>query len=229
MDSMTTSEAGALLGITRNSVTVLAEQGDLIVSGRVGSAILLEANSVQRLSLHPDRRGRPLDTPTAWAAISILSGGKAAWMGDRQRSRLKARLRSVSAGQLSWLARRRARMVTLRASGSYLTDIEVALMLSGVSEINTSSVYFGLIEDRTRIEGYTDQKGLDALIDAYHLVPDPVGNVIVHQVDFPEAFKVCSSAVLTALDLAVSIDVRERAAGLRVLQSILDQHAAKTP
>lgn len=221
MLSMTTNEAAEVLGVSGHEARRLARAGELLIVGRIGQNILLDAGSVQQHAARSQTRGRPWDQRTAWAAVDLLNGGRATWLSSAARSRLRAKLAGLSAEDCSALARRRARAQIFRASGSFLPDLRHALVASGVSDLHRTDVYFGLAVGGDQVEGYTDAAGVAELIAAFHLVADPVGNVTLHEVQFTAGLSAGSSAALTALDLSNSLDVRERSAGLRVLSELL--------
>lgn len=132
----------------RRDVLFLAQAGELIVTERIGRTFLLDAASVHRASRNHARHGRPWDEATAWAAIDLLRGGHASWLGVRQRSRLKSRLATLSADDFGWLVRRRAQTHTLRASTSYLVDVQEALVRSGAADTRRTDTGFGLATRR---------------------------------------------------------------------------------
>ncbi len=220
---MTTDEAAELLGVSRQEARRLARAGNLLIVERVGQTMLLDAASVQRAAARSRIRGRLWEQHTAWGAVDLLNGGWAAWLSYAARSRLKSKLGHISATELSHLASRRARTHTFRASSSYLTDIQQALVASGAADIQRTDAEFGLAANSDRVEGYTDAAGLAEIVDAFDLVADTAGNVTVHETTFTEGLSAGSSAALTALDLSDSLDVRERSAGLRVLEQLLTE------
>jgi hypothetical protein len=219
--TMTTAEAGDLLRVSRHQVAVLARTGELGVVGRVGNSIILDAASVYRLAQQEHRRGRPWDAPTAWAAVDLLNGWDAPWVGGSQRSRLRSALRGLEPTQLVSMARRRASDRRFRASRSFLPGIQEALVPSGIADIARLGADVGLSVDHGRVEGYTDPDGVADIVGSFLLVPDPSGNVLIHEALFGKGLSRGPSTVLTALDLAGSLDVRERSAGLRVLDRLL--------
>jgi excisionase family DNA binding protein len=221
MASITTTEAAEFLGVSRHEARRLARAGDLLIVERVGQAILLDAASVHRAAAQSRGRGRPWDQHTAWAAVDLLNGGRAAWLSYAARSRLRARLATLSAEDFGALARRRAVTHAFRSTASYLSEIQQSLVTSGVADLQRTDADFGLAASGERVDGYTDATGLAEIIDAFDLAADTTGNVIVHEVHFTEALSVGSSAAMTALDLSDSVDVRERSAGLRVLELLL--------
>lgn len=218
---MTTDDAAELLGVSVHEARRLARAGDLLIVERVGQAMLLDVASVHRAAAQSRIRGRLWEQHTAWAAVDLLNGGTAAWISYAARYKLRAKLAILSAEQFNALARRRAVTHSFRASGSYLADIQQSLVSSGVADTQRSDVDFGLAGGGERVEGYTDATGMAEVIDAFDLVVDTAGNVTVHETGFTEVLATGSSAALTALDLSDSLDVRERSAGLRVLDQLL--------
>lgn len=224
---MTVHEASVLLGVSRQETRRLARAGDLLIAGRVGRAMLLDAASVHRIAAQSRIRGRLWEPRTAWAAVDLLNGGTGAWLSYGARSRLRAKLAILSAEQFNALARRRAVTQTFRASGSYLADIQQTLIVSGVADTQRIDVNFGLAAGYDRAEGYTDSAGLAEIVDAFDLVADTAGNVVVHETAFTDGLSSGGSAALTALDLSDSLDVRERSAGLQVLDQLLTSIRAR--
>lgn len=226
MVSVTTTEAAEMLGVSRQETRRLARAGDLVVVERVGQAMLLDAASVQRAAGRSRIRGRLWEQHTAWAAVDLLNGGTGAWLSYAARSRLKVKLRQMSARELSYLAGHRGRAHSFRASGSYLDEIQQTLVASGVADTQRTDVEFGLAASSDRVEGYTIAAGLAEIINAFDLIADTAGNVFVHVTAFTDGLAAGSSAALTALDLSDSLDVRERSAGLRVLDQLRDDMRA---
>ena len=103
---ITTAEAARILGISTRQVRRLVALGSLREAAR---GLLVEPDIRRELSR---RQGavlrRPLDHDTAWAAIDLLSGGGASFIGDRQRSRLRQRLRASTVEDVVTMTRRRA-------------------------------------------------------------------------------------------------------------------------
>jgi hypothetical protein len=66
------------------------------------------------------------------------------------------------------------------------------------------------------VDGYTDADGAQQLIDRFFLTPDPGGNVTLRLAESPPGGRV-ADLVTVAVDLAASLDVRERSAGLALI------------
>lgn len=223
MATLTTEEAAELLGVSAHETRRLARAGDLLIVQRVGQTMLLDAASVQRAAARFRVRGRLWEPRTAWAAIDLLNGGGAAWLSYLARYKLRIKLALLSAEEFNALARRRAVTHTFRASPSYLDDVRQALVASGVADTQRTDVEFGLAASSARVEGYTDAEGLADIVEAFDLLGAPAGNVTMHETSFSDGLAAGSTAALTAVDLSDSLDVRERSAGLRVLEQLLTQ------
>lgn len=84
----------------------------------------------------------------------------------------------------------------------------------------------GLGPVQGRVDGYASPAALRRLVQRYRLQEEPGGTVTVRVTDTPTAVIADLAAgrrrVLAGLDLAGSIDPRERAAGQRILDRALD-------
>lgn len=221
MDELTTREAAELLQVSRKEVQRLARVGALATAGSFGRAVAIDPVSAQRrLNLAPGR-GRPWDPATAWGAIDLLQGGNAHWMGTSQRSRLRGRLARTDAERFAVMVRNRATSYRYRASESFLDGIADRLIPSGVSNLSVAD--FGLAAGGSTVEGYTDSRGRQDCVREFLLVPDQVGNVILHETSFLDMSTASggTGVGVTAVDLAESLETRERTAGLVVLQQLL--------
>ncbi len=146
-------------------------------------------------------------------------------MGSSQRSRLRARLARTDSERFAVMARNRAVTYRYRASESFLDGVAASLVLSGVSNLSVAD--FGLAAGGSTVEGYTDRRGHQDCVREFLLHKDQVGNVILHETPFVDIAVTGAHAgtgvAATAVDLAESLEVRERSAGLAVLQQLLDR------
>jgi len=140
------------------------------------------------------------------------------WMGESQRSRLKGRLRRLNAAELGERARERAEVTRYAAHSSagqyllgelvYATDVASRL---GLAETNN-------------IDGYLAASDMDGVVSRHGLIPDDAGAVTLRATSMDlEVVRDMSKrgVVLAALDLAESLDVRERRAGLNAHDAAL--------
>ncbi|CAM3636179.1 hypothetical protein [Isoptericola cucumis] len=167
------------------------------------------------------RRTRPWSQSTAWGAVAILTGVDAVWMGTTQRSRLKAALRSVTA--VEFLARARERAQVKQFAGHSAATWRVRDVLVDTAAVGMS---LGLAQS-ARVDGYIDAEELVELVRHYGLVPDDEGQFTIRATTFPIGTVrelAQSGVVLAGLDLAESLDTRERRVGLDALSEALGRH-----
>jgi hypothetical protein len=216
MSLLAVSEAAERLGVSVRQVQNLVARGDLRQLARG----VLDETSVERLmAVRGGSHKRAWSEATAWGAIALLSGTNGSWMGESQRARLKARLRDVNAAELVERARNRADATRYTAHSSsgqrllgelvYATDAAGRLGL-----VNTNS-----------IDGYLAASALDRVVARHGLIRDDEGRVTLRAttMDITVIRELADSGVvLSALDLAESLDVRERRAGLDALDRALE-------
>lgn len=181
----------------------------------------LDADSVEQwLAQRRGARTRAWEEPTGWAAIALLEGRSADWLGQAQRSRLRSALADIDSTELATRARNRARIHRYFAHPQALSrltrDVVPSGALTGVG---------GLTTRHDRVDGYVREEALQRLVARYRLEQDPTGTVILRETSMPRDL-VAELArgkrhVLAALDLAGSVDTRERSAGHQLLDTAL--------
>ena len=216
MRLMTVSASAERLGVSTRQVQHLVARGDL---RQVARGVIDEASIDRLLATRGGSRTRAWTEATAWGAVSLLSGGSADWMGQTQRSRLRARLRAVSATDLVAQTRERARVTRYRAHSSaerYLRDILVRATTRGEE--------FGLTATNA-VDGYLAAQDVANAVRHHGLIRDDEGRVTLRATSM-ELGLVADLAnrgpVLAALGLGESLDVRERRAGLEALDRALE-------
>lgn len=216
MSLLVVSEAAKRLGVSTRQVQHLVARGEL----RQVARGLFEESSVERfLAVRGGSHKRAWTEATAWGAVALLSSADADWMGDSQRSRLKGRLRRLGGAELVERARERAKVTRYRAhsaAGRYLlgeliyaTDVAARLGLAETSDI----------------DGYLAAEDLEGVVARHGLIRDDLGRVTLRATAIDlEVVRDLSkrSVVLAALDLAESLDVRERRVGLDRLDGAME-------
>jgi excisionase family DNA binding protein len=226
-DAMTSDEAARSLGVSVRQVQRLVETGELTGAGRVGRSLLIDTGSVNLLRANGSQRGRPWNQRTVWVALELLSGTISNELTSSQRWHLRERLRGMTSADLVRLSRRRADVHRFRASESFLARVRDEVRLSGAAALSGDAELareFGLAAAGwSVIDGYVGRGELDRIVSTYHLADDSGGNVVLRVVD--DVARVgrggAAAAVTVALDLAESLDPRERSAGRRVLDRLL--------
>jgi hypothetical protein len=217
MSLLAVSEAAARLGVSTRQVQHLVARGELRSLARG----VVDETSVERLlAVRRGSHTRPWAESTAWAAVALLSGREAGWLGESQRSRLRRRLRGMRADELVDRARGRAhvsRYVAHRSAGERLR----------AELVDTSSAAERLgLAATSAIDGYLVTTALEAVVSRHGLIRDNTGSVTLRATSFDlDVVRDLVSAgdVLAALDLAESLDVRERRAGTDALDRVLGE------
>ena len=223
MADLTSAEAAQILGVTPREVRRLAAGGQLQGARHLGRTLVVDAESVQRLAQETRHRGRPWGERIAWAALTILSGAEPSWVSPSERTRTMHRLRAASVQDLEYLASRRARVRRLRCRVTMLDDLASYVVPTGGSALDVSQLRrWGLTAaDGRHLDGYVPVGDVDALAARFAMVEDTAGNVTLRAVELEQAFldgRAPRAAV--ALDLADSLNTRERAAGLHELAAL---------
>ncbi|MEI7059136.1 hypothetical protein WBG06_25165 [Nocardioides sp. CCNWLW239] len=211
------AEAAERLGVSTRQVQHLVANGEL---RRVARGVVDEASVERLIAVRGGSHRRAWSEATAWGAVAILSGSDADWMGERQRSRVRARLRELSAIDLVDRARGRADVTRYRAhssAGKYL----VAEL---VYPVGAAAASLGLA-NTTNIDGYLAVDEVAGVVSRHGLTPDEEGRVSLRAttMDLDRVRDLSKrSVVLAAMDLAESLDVRERRAGLEAIERALE-------
>jgi excisionase family DNA binding protein len=108
-------EASRRLGVNDSRVRQLLRAGSLR-GRRVGNSWIVLADDVARLEKNRLRAGRPLAAPRAWAALDLLSTGRAPWLSDSARSQVRSHLARLDQPSPElWLSLLRSRSNVVRA------------------------------------------------------------------------------------------------------------------
>src|SRR5687767_5254018 len=87
MALLTTHQAAERIGVSVRHVQRLVADGSLVAIG----PDRVDADSVaQWTAQRQGRRPRAWEEETAWAAVALLEGAQAPWLGQPQRSRLRS-------------------------------------------------------------------------------------------------------------------------------------------
>ncbi|WP_170856628.1 helix-turn-helix domain-containing protein [Geodermatophilus africanus] len=211
---MTTQEAAERIGVSVRHVQRLVAAGDLVAVG----PDRIDAGSVaQWTAQRTGGRLRAWEEPTAWAAVALLEGVPAPWLGQAQRSRLRSALVGISGAELAARARNRAMIHRYhahpRALDHLARDIVASGATRGIGELTATP---------GRLDGYVDRSAVQRLVERYRLETDPAGSVTLRATgmrrDVVAELAQGRRHVLAGLDLAGSTDARERSEGQRLLE-----------
>ena len=214
MTLLVVEEAAERLGVSSRQVRHLAASGELRLLAR---GVVDEVSVDRLLAVRSGSHRRAWSEQTAWGAVALLSGTDAAWMGESQRSRLKGRLRALSAAELVGQARGRAEASLYAGHAS-----TAARLRAEVIDTTEAATRLGLVET-SAIDGYVGAESLIELVMRHGLIRDDAGSYTLRAttMDLAVVAELAQGIVLAALDLAESLDVRERRAGLDALDNAL--------
>jgi hypothetical protein len=230
MAEMTVSAAAAELGVTERQVTRLARAGALPITCEIGKSILLDAASVLRMAHTTRHRSRPWNGNVAWAALALLSARPVNWISPPHITRLKHRLRRSSPSEVAFLARRRAHTRRMQGWGDDANTLVTGGSItatgpSALAHVPGTAARFGLSPVvRDTVDGYITDDRVNDVIDTFGLIPEHEGHITLRVVTDLNPFFTSTTLPIAAVavDLMESLDTRERSAGTRVLQELLD-------
>jgi hypothetical protein len=227
-ETMMSTEASRLLGVSVRQIQRLADAGRLEVVQRVGRIAVLDAASVHKLARHGTARGRTWNARTVWAALALLDGDNHVSLSSQSQVwHLRERVRRMEVKDLVRNGRDRARTIRYRASASFLDEVAQHVALTGTSAIDADeqlAQVFGLSSARAAaVEGYATAETVAQLEGQFALVRDIGGNVSFHVTDEQYQSGRTATVATIALDLAESLDPRQRSAGLRTLKHLMQK------
>jgi len=236
---MSSADAAQVLGVSIRQVQRFVASGQLASRGTIGRNTLLDSASVHRLAAVGTARGRTWKPITVWMAMALLDGRNHIGRTDDERakvSRLRHRLRHMTADELVRMTRYRADITRWRGSDSFTDELRKRVVATGELALDSRdggpalarSLGLGVRSWDGHIDGYVRADQLPDLERKFFLAHDSAGNVILRITDAVDAladrnYGFRAAMPVVALDLADSMDVRQRAAGLRVLTAMMER------
>lgn len=211
---VSTSAAAERLHLSVRQVRNLATTGDLTQVARG----VLDATSVDRYDAIRRTGTQAWAPPTAWAAVAILVGQPSPWLDIPQTRRLGRRLHGLTAEQLVERARRRSAVTRYSAHRSALPHLTAHLVTPRREVIGLST------GTGSAVDGYLGVDDVERLVRDHALRRDVDGTVALRSttMDLDVVRRLATTPVLAALDLAPSLDPREREVSLAVLHDALE-------
>ena len=217
---MSVAEAAAALGVTRQRVGRLVDEGALR-SHRLGSQTLVRRDDVEaRIELRP-AGGRRFSPRRAWALILLADGIVPPGLDAPTRSRLRSVARQGLWGIRARLASRAERR-NLRAHSSDLARLAAADGTVRTGPRFASEAGLGLVAPDAAVELYVDAAMARRLERQYSLRPSNDPNVLLRVVpDEVRAWLAGPVAPRTAvaIDLAEDRDPRSQAVAREALSA----------
>lgn len=224
MVQLTAGEAAARMGTSKQWAAALARRGAFESVRLADGRWSIESSSVNRHDRIRAGAGRPWSARTSWCALAELAGYRLPNVDGQLRSRVRQRLRTSTAEELSRKVAHRVqweRFMTTDAEA-----IEAALTITGASAAR--HIAPELTASTRRVEGYAaDQVRVQAMLASAQLLPDDAGNVWIAAAYTDWPFDDIAPSSVIAADLALSADPREQAAGVQVLTELQDRWLAR--
>ncbi|BBZ10552.1 helix-turn-helix domain-containing protein [Mycobacterium branderi] len=216
MDLVAVKDAAEQLGVTTRQVQYLVARGEL---RPVARGLIDRASLDRHIATRQASRRRAWSENTAWAAVAMLSDLPTPWLGPAQRSRLRTALRQLTGAEL--VSRTRGRAKVQRYQGHSRT---AERLRQEVVDTSGAVALLGLVEAPNYVDGYIAAHNLDKIVARHALIEDAGGTYILRAttMDLATVRALADEApVLAALDLAESLDIRERRIGLNFLDDTL--------
>lgn len=244
---LTREEAAAQLAVSTQRVSTLCSNRSLTAYTFGSRKILISLDSVNRYKQQNSKSGRAYAPSLAFATLFMLSGCEVSWINRQQKYRIEAYLRSISPQELVSRSKNRAKTMEYWCRKSRLAELSKHLILSAATG-NMHSQF--QLTQTDKIEGYVSSNNLGDLINKFHLkksedgVDSSIINLRLRVIEDSEVFDFISQNVssriteetratsiksfmpiaVRAADLAESLDVRERQAGLSKLSELLTKY-----
>ena len=244
---LTREEAAAKLAVSTQRISTLCSNHLLTTYAFGSRKILISLDSVNRYKQQNSKSGRAYAPSLAFAALFMLSGCEVSWINRQQKYRIETYLQSITPQELVNRSKNRAKTMEYWCRKSRLAELSKHLILSAAT--GNMHTQFQLTQT-DEIEGYVSSNNLGDLINKFHLKKSEDGadssiiNVRLHVIEDSEVFDFIRQNVsshitegtqessaksfmpiaVCAADLAESLDVRERQAGLNILSKLITEY-----
>lgn len=216
MDFVAVKDAAQRLGVTTRQVQYLVARGEL---RPVARGLIDRASLDRHIATRQASRRRAWSENTAWAAVALLSGLPTPWLGPTQRSRLKTALQQLTGPEL--VSRTRGRAKVRRYQGH---SRGAERLRQEVVDTSSAAALLELVEAPNYVDGYVAAQDLNEIVARHALIEDADGIYTLRAttMDLTTVRALADKTpVLAALDLAESLDIRERQIGLNFLDDTL--------
>lgn len=216
MQDLMSKDAALALGISQRQVTELLRSGKLSGEQLQDGTWLVSRRSIgERRALHTGT-GRTWSASSSWALLDELSGRKAEGLSQSTYDRMKRRIRTTSADEIT--SKVATRLTARRYAADSLARTTADLVLTGTSAAEV--VDRTLTSETGRVEGYVREGQLDEFVRHHLLTLDAEGDVTIYEAPESQLKGQHASEAVIAADLARSVSTRERSAGLAALEDM---------
>jgi excisionase family DNA binding protein len=215
---LSAGQAAAVLNVSAVRARQLLRSGDL-PARRVGSTWVVRSEDVHAMAAVARPSGRALSPARVWGLLDLLDGGRAPWLDDSARSKMRSAARTFpgrSAPQLASLLRNRAAVHRVRLHPSAVRRVTA---LTGAVRAGPRFAAEGgadLVVVGEVPEIYLDEPGWDAVVARYRPEERAIEPNLVVRVPAgmfgPPVTGSATPAVLAA-DLLGSVEPRAASAG----------------
>jgi hypothetical protein len=209
MTLLSLAEAAERIGVSQRQARNLATHGEI---GLIARGVVDEDSVSMFLRNRGQVARRVWSEETAWATIGLLAGEDISWLGATQVSRLRKQVSGMDAAELT--SRLRNRATVHRFDGHRSVKSRVAEQL-----VNGAALIGDLTVERGA-DGYLDQNRLADLLDRFRLRATSNGAITIratHHLAKAKNIAARDAELLAAVDLATSVDARERESALAVI------------
>lgn len=215
---LTTTQLAERLGVTRRRALDLLRADEIAGRQLVNGMWLADSDAVARYEVSANRgSGRTLDTATAWGLLWELSGLEADWLSASTRARMRRRIRDSDASAMVSAVSKRTK--AHRFTAANVDRASVGLIRTGRAAVRVLDT--DLIEDTRYVCGYVRAGAVAGYARSHFMVAQSNGRDVLYENSLPIAYGgETMPAAVVAADLAVSMDTRERSAGLQALEEM---------
>ncbi len=216
MQDLMSKDAALALGISQRQVTELLRSGKLAGEQLQDGTWLVSRRSIgEHRGLHTGS-GRTWSASSSWALLDELSGREAEGLSQSTYDRMKRRIRTTSADEIT--RKVATRLTARRYAADSLARTTADLVLTGTSAAEV--VDRTLTSETRRVEGYVREGQLDEFVRRHLLTLDAEGDVTIYEAPESQLAGRHASEAVIAADLARSVSTRERSAGLAALEDM---------
>lgn len=213
MGELTVAELAEQLGVSHRRASDLMARGTIDGRQLVNGIWLVDGDSATRYGMRRASAGRHLDPKTAWAILFELSRCPVDWIPRSTHARLRQRIAQTDVRSLAIAVAQRTRVHNFTSANRARASAD--LISTGRAAAHV--IHSELLTDERRVQGYVPcGMSVDRYAADHFMVRDSSGPDQLYENTAPAEFARSLEAVVAA-DLSMSVDTREKTAGLTAL------------